>query len=219
MRDWFVLIAHLIITTIRTVTPGGARAVIAESLLLKHQLLILNRSRRKAPRLRTLDRILLGLGCSDFTAPTRLSSDSSEPFDASISIGPFSGTARPASLNRFATYYNDRRVHAGLNGQTPFEQGGTPAGQPAALDHYTWRSVGIVNKVIPGGRCASLRHVGSEDTLDAAIRYLYAQWLPTSGEELRDYPLFLQRISFFPDVSEHEAVTDTSFRYARKSSV
>ena len=62
MRDWFVLIAHLIVTTIRTVTPGGARAVVAESLLLKHQLLILTRSREKAPRLRTLDRILLALG-------------------------------------------------------------------------------------------------------------------------------------------------------------
>jgi hypothetical protein len=34
MRDWLVLMAHLIVTTIRTVTPGGARAVIAESLLL-----------------------------------------------------------------------------------------------------------------------------------------------------------------------------------------
>ena len=62
MRDWLVLIVHLIVTTIGTVTPGGARAVIAESLLLKHQLLILNRSRKKAPKLRALDRILLGLG-------------------------------------------------------------------------------------------------------------------------------------------------------------
>src|SRR5271156_4302581 len=62
MRDWLVLMAHLIVTTIRTVTPGGARAVIAESLLLKHQLLILNRSRKKAPKLRAWDRILLGLG-------------------------------------------------------------------------------------------------------------------------------------------------------------
>jgi putative transposase len=62
MREWFVLMAHLIVTTIRTVTPGGARGVIAESLLLRHQLLILNRSRRKAPKLRAMDRILLGLG-------------------------------------------------------------------------------------------------------------------------------------------------------------
>ena len=53
--------AHLIVTMIRTVAPGGSRAVIGESLLLKHQLLILNRSRKKAPKLRDLDRILLGL--------------------------------------------------------------------------------------------------------------------------------------------------------------
>jgi hypothetical protein len=44
----------------RTVTPGGPRAVIVESLLLK-QLLILKRSRKKAPKLRVIDRILLGL--------------------------------------------------------------------------------------------------------------------------------------------------------------
>jgi hypothetical protein len=50
MRDWFVLIAHLIVTTIRTVTPGGARAVIAESLLLKHQLLIPSRGSLAANR-------------------------------------------------------------------------------------------------------------------------------------------------------------------------
>jgi hypothetical protein len=48
MRDWLVLMAHVIVTTIRTVTPGGARAVIAESLLLKHQLLILITERLRA---------------------------------------------------------------------------------------------------------------------------------------------------------------------------
>ncbi|MFL6577871.1 MAG: GyrI-like domain-containing protein [Povalibacter sp.] len=69
-------------------------------------------------------------------------------------------------------------------------------------------SHGIISKVIPGGRCAKLRHVGSEATLGHAIRYLYARWLPASGEEPRDYPLFMQRVLFFPDVAEHEAVTD-----------
>jgi AraC family transcriptional regulator len=67
---------------------------------------------------------------------------------------------------------------------------------------------GVVGKVIPAGRCAVLRHVGSDDTLAATVRYLYAEWLPQSGEELRDFPLFFQRVSFFPDVPEHEAVTD-----------
>src|SRR5262245_60211682 len=68
--------------------------------------------------------------------------------------------------------------------------------------------IGVVNKTIPGGRCAVLRHIGSEDTLGAAIDFLYATWLPDSGEELRDFPLYFQRVSLFPDVPEHEAVTD-----------
>lgn len=68
--------------------------------------------------------------------------------------------------------------------------------------------LGVVQKTIPGGRCARLRHVGSDDTLGVALDYLYSRWLPSSGEELRDFPLFLQRVRFFPDVPEHEAVVD-----------
>ncbi len=67
---------------------------------------------------------------------------------------------------------------------------------------------GVVGKTIAGGRCAVLRHAGSDDTLGASMRYLYGEWLPESGEELRDAPPFCQRVSFFPDVPEHEAVTD-----------
>lgn len=67
---------------------------------------------------------------------------------------------------------------------------------------------GVVAKTIPAGRCAVLRHVGSNDTLPATVHLLYAEWLPQSGEELRDFPLFFQRVSFFPDVAESEAVTD-----------
>src|SRR5260221_3730956 len=61
---------------------------------------------------------------------------------------------------------------------------------------------------IPVGRCAVLRHTGADDGLAAAITHLYADWLPRSGEDLRDFPVYLQRITFFPDVPEHEAVTD-----------
>jgi AraC family transcriptional regulator len=67
---------------------------------------------------------------------------------------------------------------------------------------------GIVIKTIPGGRCAVLRHVGSEDSFGDAVSYLYASWLPQSGEDPGDFPLYCQRIAFFPDVPEHEAVTD-----------
>lgn len=67
---------------------------------------------------------------------------------------------------------------------------------------------GIVAKVIPAGRCALLRHVGPEEGFVRALEYLYAEWLPRSGEELRDFPPFCRRVRFFPDVPEHEAVTE-----------
>jgi AraC family transcriptional regulator len=67
---------------------------------------------------------------------------------------------------------------------------------------------GVSAGVIPAGRCAMLRHTGSDATLKAAVSFLYADWLPRSGEELRDFPLYFQRVSFFPDVPEHEAITD-----------
>lgn len=67
---------------------------------------------------------------------------------------------------------------------------------------------GIVGSAIPGGRCAVLRHVGSDDTLGETVRFLYSSWLPASGEELRDFPLYVQRVRFFPDVPEQEAISD-----------
>jgi hypothetical protein len=42
-------------------SPGGARAVMAESVLVKQQLLILNRSRRRSPDLRLADPMVAGL--------------------------------------------------------------------------------------------------------------------------------------------------------------
>jgi len=69
-------------------------------------------------------------------------------------------------------------------------------------------AAGISELRIPAGRCALLRHVGSDDQLGRSIWHLYASWLPGSGEELRDFPLFMQRVTFFPDVPDSEAVTD-----------
>ena len=61
---------------------------------------------------------------------------------------------------------------------------------------------------IPAGRCAVLRVVGNTDNLEPAALYLYRDWLPTSGEEARDFPLYCQRLAFFPEVPEHEAVAE-----------
>jgi AraC family transcriptional regulator len=61
---------------------------------------------------------------------------------------------------------------------------------------------------IPGGRCAVLRVVGYTDNLEPAALYLYRDWLPASGEETRDFPIYCQRLSMFPQVPEHETVAD-----------
>jgi|SRR6516225_2650948 hypothetical protein len=52
MRDLVILLVHVIPIILRLVRPGGAHAVVAESVLAKYQLLILDRSRQRAPNLR-----------------------------------------------------------------------------------------------------------------------------------------------------------------------
>ena len=47
MRDLLILLVHLIATLARLLGPGGLRSVVAESLLVKQQQLILNRSRHR----------------------------------------------------------------------------------------------------------------------------------------------------------------------------
>jgi hypothetical protein len=71
VRDLAVLFLHLIATLARLAGPGGARAVVAESILVKQQLLILNRSRKRAPSLRLSDRIVAAV-CALLIRPGRL---------------------------------------------------------------------------------------------------------------------------------------------------
>jgi len=66
----------------------------------------------------------------------------------------------------------------------------------------------VVEKTIPGGRCARLRVLGGDDAMEAGYRFLYGDWLPASGHEPRDFPPFVQRVSFPPTVPAHEAVLD-----------
>src|SRR5262245_37480007 len=57
-----ILAIHLLATVAKLLRPGGVRAVVAESVLLKHQLVINSRARRRAPNLNSFDRFVLGLG-------------------------------------------------------------------------------------------------------------------------------------------------------------
>src|SRR5215470_3331184 len=71
MIHLLILAVHLLSTIAKLVRPGGVRTVVAESLVLKQQLLISSRSRRRAPNLNSFDRFVLGLG-SLFVPPCRI---------------------------------------------------------------------------------------------------------------------------------------------------
>ena len=94
MRDLLILAIHLVVTFAKLLRPGGVRAVAAESLLLKHQLLISNRSRQRAPNLTALDRFVLGLSTL-FVSPRR--------------IAKLGALVKPATLFKFHKALVDRK--------------------------------------------------------------------------------------------------------------
>jgi putative transposase len=94
MCDLFLLAIHLIVTVAKFLRPGGVRAVAAESLLLKHQMLISNRCRHRAPNLTSLDRFVLGL-TTLFISPQR--------------IAKLAAILRPVTLLKFQKALVDRK--------------------------------------------------------------------------------------------------------------
>jgi AraC family transcriptional regulator len=75
--------------------------------------------------------------------------------------------------------------------------------EPVAPNDY-----GVRELVIPGGRCAVVRHAGSTDHIGETIYPIYRDWLPASGEELRDQPLFFHYLSVYPDTPQDQWQTD-----------
>lgn len=107
----------------------------------------------------------------------------------------------PPSKNRtFNVLYDDPNVTAAENYR--FDLCCAVEHDIAANEH------GVVNGLIPAGKCAVIRHVGSDDTIGMVVSYLYREWLIEAGYELRDFPLFFERVCFFPEVSESEMITD-----------
>jgi AraC family transcriptional regulator len=100
----------------------------------------------------------------------------------------------PANSQTYNIWYSERRpanpadyamdLCVGVGPDRPIEPGaeGAKAGE------------------IPGGRCAVLRVTGDTHNLEPAALYLYRDWLPASGEEMRDFPIYCQR--FFVDAPE-----------------
>ena len=71
MNNVILLVLHLLSALAKLIRPGGYRAVIAENLLLKQQLIIHSRARQRSPNLNTQDRTIFGF-LSLFLRPRRI---------------------------------------------------------------------------------------------------------------------------------------------------
>jgi hypothetical protein len=60
MIHLLILAVHLLATIAKLMRPGGVRVVVAESLFIKHQLLISSRARRRSPNLNFVRSLGLG---------------------------------------------------------------------------------------------------------------------------------------------------------------
>lgn len=60
MKSVAFLFMHLLVLFAKPLKSSGTKAIIAENLMLKQQLIVLSRAQRKAPNLQTGDRFLLG---------------------------------------------------------------------------------------------------------------------------------------------------------------
>ena len=71
--------------------------------------------------------------------------------------------------------------------------------------------VNVIEGHIEGGRYATVRLLGSHDQLSKCVQAILKNWLPDSGEELRDAPLFFQYQNYATEVAENDLVTDIYF--------
>src|ERR1700740_1587156 len=71
MRNLLLILLHTAVTAAKLCGTGGVRAVIAENLLLKQQLIVLRRARQRAPNLTRSEQLLCGLW-SLFLSPGRI---------------------------------------------------------------------------------------------------------------------------------------------------
>ncbi|GGF57825.1 AraC family transcriptional regulator [Alteromonas lipolytica] len=58
---------------------------------------------------------------------------------------------------------------------------------------------------IPAGRYACLKVVGGDSYLESAVNYLTTDFLDAYNEEMADFPVIVERVTFYPEVPYHQA--------------
>ena len=61
MSEAIELLIHFVVSAIKLLKPGGVKVVMAETIAMKQQLIVLNRGKRRPPKLTTSDRFLFGI--------------------------------------------------------------------------------------------------------------------------------------------------------------
>lgn len=150
-----------------------------------------------------------------------------EPMNVSISnfqetkVAVLEHHGSPQSLNASVARFIEWRRESGLSPVASSGTYGVPYADPEQCEPERWHfdicgavaaevpknPQGVITKTIPGGRCAVVEHRGSTDAIGATVKRLYAEWLPSSGEQLRDFPCFFEYVERMPAVSEHEQRT------------
>jgi hypothetical protein len=179
MTAVLVTLLHLVVTAAKLSGPDQVRAVIAENLLLRQQLIVLRRPRQRAPNLTSTERVLCELG-SIFLRPGRI-------HKVAIGVRPstllafhqalarrkyrrlFSSSRRPKKpgpkgpsdarkLADFTTYYNGSRSHASLAGNTlPGIAAGQQPVYSAELDHVRGLTLSRAGPAPDGGLTTNSR--------------------------------------------------------------
>ena len=128
----------------------------------------------------------------------------------------------PALLNDSVAKFIEWRRHSGLSPVEASQTYGIAHDNPdttapedfrfdicgAVAEPVPPNPQGVITKEIPGGRCAVARHAGSTDRVGESVYYLFRQWLPESGQELRDFPVYFHYLNVRLDTPEHELRTD-----------
>jgi AraC family transcriptional regulator len=122
-----------------------------------------------------------------------------------------------ASIQRFIAWRKAAGLHPGTNPTFTVWRSERRPADPA--DYSVDLCVGTDEPIeangetvrageIPGGRCAVLRVTGNTHNLEPAALYLYRDWLPASGEEVRDFPICCQRFGLASDTPDQESAAD-----------
>lgn len=139
-----------------------------------------------------------------------------------INVAALEHRGPPGLVNASVGKFIEWRMRSGQSPVASSRTFGIPYGNPDTTPAHAFRfaicgeiheavtpnEFGVGPLVIPGGRYVVVRHAGSPDHIGETIYPIYRDWLPASGEELRDQPLFFHYLSAYPETPQDQWQTD-----------